>query len=143
MNTVIQLGKSFELPKDARETAILVVGAYYSSGYEIYAHERLAKLTGLTWRQIDFIKTGRKPEGEDRLSATCEVAYDVAVELLQGSGRKGRLSDEMWDKAVAAFGKKGALVLCHYIGYYAYACIMMNGAGVGLPKGENIKEPEV
>ncbi|KIW07217.1 hypothetical protein, variant 3 [Verruconis gallopava] len=121
----------------------MVVGAYYNSGYEIYAHERLAKLAGLTWRQIDFIKIGKKPSGEDELSESCSIAYDVAIELLEGSGRRGRLSDEMWDKAVEAFGKRGALCLAHYIGYYAYACMLMNAAGVGLPQSESIKKVEI
>lgn len=73
--------------------AILVTGVYYSSTYEIYAHERLAKLAGLTWRQIDFIKAGSKPpaDGVDALDEQCSVAYDIAIEMLRGSGSKGGL----------------------------------------------------
>lgn len=98
-------------------------------------------MAGVPQRQIDLIKTGRKPEAE--LREECRVAVEVAVEMMEGSGRRGRLSDEMWNKAVGAFGEKGALVLSHYVGYYAYACLMMNAAGVGLPEGESIKEPVV
>jgi hypothetical protein len=63
--------------------------------------------------------------------------------MLEGSGRRGRLRDEVWERAVGAFGKEGALGLVHYVGYYAYACLLMNGAGVGMPEGERVRESEL
>ena len=77
------------------------------------------------------------------MDEACSVAYDVAIEMMEGSGRRGRLSDEVWGAAERCFGKEGALGLVHYVGYYAYACLLMNGAGVGMPEGESVKKVEL
>lgn len=71
------------------------------------------------------------------------VAYDFAWECLEGSGRRGRLNDEIWGKAAGLWGKKATLALLHYVGVYAYTCILLNGAGVQVPEGESIKKPLV
>lgn len=63
--------------------------------------------------------------------------------MLEGSGRRGRLSDGIWGRAEGCFGKEGALGLVHYVGYYAYACLLMNGAGVGMPEGESVRPSEL
>jgi 4-carboxymuconolactone decarboxylase len=129
---VLELGKISDLPADARETAILAVGAHYRADYEIYAHERLAVGTGLTKPQIDAIKTGIKPPD---LNEGCNAAFDATEELMK---KPGPLGDENWNRAVKAFGKKGALTLVHYVGFYAYTCLLLNGCAIKVPEGEKI-----
>ena len=135
------LGKIPGLPKHAREVAVVTVGVYYESVYEIYAHETIANGEGITWRQLSYLKMGHKPpaDGPDALDEHCSVAFDVANEMLRGSGSKGRLRDDVYNRAVELFGTEATLGLIHYVGYYSWACLLMNGAGIGLPKGESIK----
>ncbi|GAB7354787.1 hypothetical protein MBLNU459_g5183t1 [Dothideomycetes sp. NU459] len=134
LHIVTELGKLPGLPPNARETAILATGSYFQAVYEIYAHERVAVAnTDLNQEQVDMIKNGKKPDG---LDDQCSVAFDVAIQL---SRTPGPLSGEHWDKAEKVLGKQGTLALIHYVGYYAYTCILLNGCDVPVPDGEKIK----
>jgi len=121
------------LTPKARETVILATGSHYKAAYEIYAHERLAlKNTELTKEQINLIKNGQKPKDLDKGSS---VAFDAAIELV---AKPGPLKKESWDAVVKELGRKDALALVHFVGMYAYTCILLNGCDVPLPEGENI-----
>jgi 4-carboxymuconolactone decarboxylase len=87
----------------------------------------------LTRGQIDSIKKGEKPTGEDKLDDRSELAFDAAIALATG---KGNLLDGMFNKLVPAFDKTGALVLINYVGVYAYTCILLNGAAMPIPFSE-------
>lgn len=129
-----ELAKIPGLPQNARETAILATGSHYKAVYEIYAHERVAVAnTDLNQEQVDMIKTGKKPTDLDE---KCSAAFDVAIELVT---KPGPLSKENWEKAEKALGKQGTLALIHYVGYYAYTCILLNACDVPVPDGEKIK----
>lgn len=52
--------------------------------------------------------------------------------------KPGPLKKESWDAVVKELGRKGALALVHFVGMYAYTCILLNGCDVPLPEGENI-----
>jgi hypothetical protein len=132
VNVVLALSKVPDLPKSAREVAILAVGSKYKAIYEIYAHERVAATTGLSKVQIDAIKNGEKPGDLDE---GCSVAFDVAMELVD---KPGPLSDRNWKRAVEQFGRRGASVLAHYVGYYMYTCCLLNAFDIPLPEGERI-----
>lgn len=69
------------LPKPIREVAILATGACFNSRYELYAHEHVAKSTGLSPAKIAAISAGQRPSD---LSAEEAVAYDVATALAGG-----------------------------------------------------------
>lgn len=45
----------------------------------------------------------------------------------------------MRDWAVGVLGKEGAVALVHFVGYYSYAAVFLNGFDVPLPEGERIK----
>src|ERR1700753_1691345 len=47
------------LPPGVREIAILVTGSHFKSGYELYAHVRVAELKGLTDDKIATIVAGQ------------------------------------------------------------------------------------
>ncbi|KAK5115055.1 hypothetical protein LTR62_001752 [Meristemomyces frigidus] len=115
----------------ARETAILATGSVYKAGYELYAHSRVAEQsTELKKEQIEAICAGRKPDG---LSEECEVALDVAKYL---AGTPGPLPKELWGKSVKLLGKDGTIKLVHYVGIYAYTCMMLNAMDAPVPEAE-------
>ncbi|CZR58871.1 uncharacterized protein PAC_08763 [Phialocephala subalpina] len=123
------------LPGTAREVVILATGAHYKGVYETYAHERVAlKTTDLTKEQIKMIKSGEKPKD---LGKGESVAFDATMELV---GKPGPLAKERWDEVVKEFGEQGALALVHYVGLYAYTCILLNGCDVSLPEDEKLLE---
>ncbi|KAK5118652.1 hypothetical protein LTR85_008117 [Meristemomyces frigidus] len=117
------------LPAEAKETAILSTGAHFKAAYELYAHGNIAvKTTDLPQEQVEQICDGKKPEG---LNEACSTAYDVAKYL---SGTPGPLPQEMWDRSVKALGRDGTLGLAHYVGMYAYTCIILNAMDAPVPK---------
>lgn len=121
------------LSKPAREVAILVTGHAWQAEYETYAHERVAEGM-LSREQIDAVKVGMKPEG---LPEDCDVAFDVTQELCKVG--KGRLGDQHWERAERVLGKTGALALVHFVGFYSYTAVLINGCDVTLPDGESVR----
>jgi 4-carboxymuconolactone decarboxylase len=100
----------------------------------IYAHERIAaNHTSLTAGQIQEIKAGKKPLG---LGDAESVAYDVTMKLVSCIKP---LSDGAWERAVKTLGREGAVGLVHFVGFYAYTAVLLNGFDVPLPEGELIK----
>lgn len=119
------------IPNDAKETAILVIGARFETRYELYAHTLLAiKQAGMTAQQVDSIRVGKKPDG---LSTPASVAYDASYHL---ANKPGALPQDLYDACVRVLGKEGTLLMVHYAGLYAYMCILMNAVDTPLPPGE-------
>lgn len=125
------ISKTLKISPAAKETAILGVGSVFQAKYELYAHTRLAQKTALSDKQIDLIKQGKKPEGDDKLDEECEIAFDVSTQL---AGKSGPLSDEVWSRANNKFGREQSLALIHLCGYYAHTCFLLNGAAVPVPE---------
>lgn len=127
------VGQIKDLPPAAKETVILATGSHFKGVYETYAHERVAlKTTDLTKEQINQIKVGKKPQD---LDAKASVAFDAAIKL---ASNPGPLKKESWDNLVEKLGEQGALAVVHYVGLYAYTCVLLNGCDVQLPQGERI-----
>lgn len=98
------------LPKDAREVAILTVGARHRAPYELYAHINFAQQkVGMSKDVVESISKGKKPSG---LSDECNLAFDVASYL---SGQPGPLPQDLWDRSMNTFGKQGTVALIHYV----------------------------
>ena len=125
-----ELGRLSALPEHAREVAILATGSVFDSRYELYAHERLAAAKGVSEAQIESVKVGKKPTGENALDEHCELAFDVALELTE---KRGVLGQESWERATRAFGREGVLVLIHYVALYSYTCILLNAVDEPVP----------
>lgn len=136
MQLVYSIGE-LPLPADAKETAILACGGHFQAAYELYAHEAVATGAGvLSKEQIHAIKQDEKPKD---LNESCSLAFDVAKQLC---GTPGPLPQEHWDKCVKAFGKEGTLALVHYVGLYAYICILLNAADAPVPERTNERTTE-
>ncbi len=121
------LSSSPSLPKPVREVAILVTGAKFHSGYEIYAHVLVAGLHGLPDEKVATIVAGQRPVD---LSREESVAYDVASALVGG----GVLPELCYKQAVAAFGEQGAAELIYLVGLYCMVSVTLNGFDVPVPE---------
>lgn len=115
------------LPKPVREVAILVTGARFHSGYELYAHVLMAELRGLDDDTIATIVAGQRPT---TLSPDEAVAYDVTSSLLRG----GILPELLYQKATEHFGKAGCAELIYLVGLYCMVSVTLNGFDVPVPE---------
>lgn len=117
------------LPSDARETAIMTVGGHFQARYETHSHLPQAVDSGLSPEQAEILQTGdRKPDG---LNEQCDIAYDVGQHLVS---MKGPLPQHLWDRSVETLGKDGSVALLHYIGFYCYVCVALNGVDAPIPE---------
>jgi 4-carboxymuconolactone decarboxylase len=114
------------LPKPVREVAILVTGAKFHSGYELYAHVLVAELRGLDDDTIATIVAGQRPAN---LKDDEGVAYDVASSLVRG----GVLPELVYKKAIEHFGQDGAAELIYLVGLYCMVSVTLNGFDVPIP----------
>ncbi|KAK3075533.1 hypothetical protein LTR53_001063 [Teratosphaeriaceae sp. CCFEE 6253] len=106
-----KLAELLGLSPEAREAAILAVGAVFQSPWELYAHGEIAvKATALTEQQVHLLAQGRKPDG---LGADAEAAFEIATHLAR---KLGALPQSLWDQGVKALGKEGMIALLHYGG---------------------------
>jgi len=115
------------LPKPVREVAILVTGARYDAAYELYAHVRVAELTGLSDAKISTISAGQRPAD---LTEEESVAYDTAFALVNG----GTLPEPCYNRAVEKFGVDGAAEFIYLVGVYGLVSIILNGFDVPVPE---------
>lgn len=121
------LSLSPTLPKPVREVAILVTGATFHSGYELYAHVLMAELRGLDDETITTVVAGQRPT---TLSEDEATAYDVTTSLLRG----GVLPELVYKKAVERFGQDGAAELIYLVGLYCMVSVTLNGFDVPIPE---------
>jgi 4-carboxymuconolactone decarboxylase len=115
------------LPKPVREVAILVAGAKFKAGYQIYAHVLVAELRGLSDDKIATIIAGHRPED---LTHDEAIAYDTASTLVSG----GVLPELSYKRAVSAFGEQGAAELINLVGLYCLVAVTLNGFDVPVPE---------
>jgi alkylhydroperoxidase family enzyme len=119
-----------KLPKPLREIAILVTGAHFHCGYELYAHVLIAELRGLKEATLGTIVAGQRPSDLDEDQST---AYDVASSLARG----GVLPKIVYDKAVRQFGKEGTAELIYLVGLYCMVSVTLNGFSVPIPEHDD------
>ncbi len=121
----IALAKHSTLPKTAKEIAILV-GTRHKAQYEIYAHERVAALAGLSAQKIASVCAGQRPTD---LTEPESVAYDVAAALLPG----GSLPESCYRASIASFGERGTAELVFLVANYALVSILLNAYDIPVP----------
>ena len=117
------------LPDPIRQIAILVVGARFDAGYELYAHIAVAEKQGMTDDRLSTLCAGSRPAD---LSVEEGCAYDVAYALTGG----GVLPRPSYDRAVALFGQHGANELIYLVGLYCMVSMTLNGFNVPVPERE-------
>ncbi|MGF7036821.1 carboxymuconolactone decarboxylase family protein [Mucilaginibacter lappiensis] len=122
----IALSTNSTLPKIVREVAILVVGARFTARYEIYAHEKIARLLGMSEHKIAAINAGQRP---DDLTEEESLAHDVASVLTKGA----QLPESLYGLAKNKFGDNGLAELIHLIGCYCLISVLLNAYDIPVP----------
>jgi 4-carboxymuconolactone decarboxylase len=108
------------------QIAIMVVGTRFKAAYEIYAHDAICKIDGMTEQFISTLVSGSRPHGMTDDEAT---AYDVAYALSNG----GILPEPTYQRALALFGQKGVHELISLVGLYCMVSVTLNGFNVPVP----------
>jgi 4-carboxymuconolactone decarboxylase len=116
------------LPPQVSELAILVTAAFWRAPFEWYAHAPLALKAGFDPQVVEAIRTGTTPHLPREDQAT---AYALARELTETH----RVSDETYDRAVAALGLPAVVELVGLLGYYTLIAMTINAFEVPLPPG--------
>jgi alkylhydroperoxidase family enzyme len=117
------------LPDNARQIAILVVGARYNAAYELYAHVAVAEREGMSQVRLAALVAGQKPTD---LTAQEKVAFDFAYAVSRG----GVLPEPLYRLAVDTFGQHGTNELIYLVGLYALVSTTLNGFNVPVPERE-------
>jgi 4-carboxymuconolactone decarboxylase len=127
------LSSQSTLPEPIRQIAILVTGARFRAGYEIYAHVLVARQDGLPEDKLGTIVAGQRPPDLTREEG---IAYDVAAALNAG----GVLPETTYQAARAAFGHQGASELIYLVGLYCLVSVTLNGFDVQIPEDPNYEQ---
>ncbi len=117
------------IPPTLRELAILMVAAKWKTQYEWWAHERISREEGLDEHLIQSLKEEVRPHLEN---PAAEVVYDFTRELID----RRRVSDRLYDKAVATLGEAGVVELVMLVGYYTLVSMTLNVFEVPVPAAE-------
>lgn len=118
------------LPDPCRQIAILVTGAHFHAGYEIYAHVAVAQGDGLPDGTIAVIVAGQRPSSLPHEQA---LAYDTAAALCRG----GVLPALNYKLALQAFGAGGVAELIYLVGLYCLVSVTLNGFDVSVPEASS------
>ncbi|HJS73528.1 MAG TPA: carboxymuconolactone decarboxylase family protein, partial [Vicinamibacteria bacterium] len=122
------------VPKRLNEMAILMTARFWSSQYEWYAHEKLAREAGLGAEVIADLHAGRRPA---RLKPDEAVVYDFCAELRD----RRRVSDGTFAAAVNLLGEKGVVDLIANMAYYDLVSMVLNVDRYPLPEGAELPFP--
>ena len=123
------IGTEAKLPPLVRETAILTVGARFNARYELYAHEIMGAVAGLTAAQIATLAAGGRAAD---LSDEAGIAHDVARALADGR----ILPASTYDRATALLGPDGVGELVFLVGGYALIAMVLNAFDMPVPEVE-------
>ncbi|MBT3644305.1 MAG: carboxymuconolactone decarboxylase family protein [Gammaproteobacteria bacterium] len=111
------------------ELAILVTAAHWQAAFEWWAHEPMARDAGLNDSIIKAIKHRQPLHLSDPLD---QMAWEIASALQHNQ----RLTAELYQRAVAGFGRPGVIELISLCGYYTTVAMTLNALDIQLPTGE-------
>ncbi len=99
------------LPPRLSELAILITARQWTAQYEWFAHYPLALKAGLDPKVAADIAAGKRP---DNMKDDEAALYDLATALY----RDKKVSDPIYQAALAKFGERGIMDIIGIIGYY-------------------------
>jgi 4-carboxymuconolactone decarboxylase len=120
------------LPRRVFECAVLLVARAYDQAFEWEHHRPLAIAQGVGAEVVAAIETGREPKWEQPAD---RAAARVVGQLLD----HGRVDDDAYADAHAAFGEEGVVELVVTVGYYITLALAMNVAGTPAPGGTTLQ----
>lgn len=123
------IGTEARLPANVREVAILTTGARFNARYEIYAHEIMAGVAGLSASEIATLAAGGRPAD---LGPEEAIAHDVADALARGH----ILPASTYARATALLGRDGVGELTFLIGGYCLISMVLNSFDAPVPDAE-------
>lgn len=126
LGTAVRYETSFTARE--REIAILTVAARLDSGFEWWAHERIARAAGLSDEDLGALASGdfvRRPDADPS-----EVAVQQAAHLL---AHREPWDDERYAGLVEVLGQQRLLELVVLVGYYGTLALMLEVFDVGAP----------
>lgn len=123
------IGTEARLPAKVREVAILTVGARFNARYEIYAHEVMGAIAGLSAAQIATLASGERPVD---LGPEETIAHDVAAALVRGH----ILPASTYARAVDLLGLDGVGELSFLIGGYCLISMALNCFDAAVPDAD-------
>lgn len=126
LNFLRALDNHAHLAKTVREVAILTVGAAFGSRFELYAHEIMAKVFGLSPAVIATLAASGRPK---ELSEEEGVAHDVAYALVNGR----IVPDSTYRYALQLLGQDGVGELLFLIAGYSLIAMILNGFDMPAP----------
>jgi 4-carboxymuconolactone decarboxylase len=113
-----------DMPRKYAELAILCTARVWGTAYEWQAHAPEAARQGVPAAVIEAIRQDREPAFDDPDMA---LVYRFAMTAHRG---RGAVPDELFEAAVARFGRKAVVELTALLGYYALLAMTMNVFGV-------------
>lgn len=116
------------LPPALSEIVILAVARYWGSEFEWHAHKQIAIDAGVPPTMIESIRTHQVPDWETPEQAT---VHEFSKSLLESQ----RVSDDLFERAIAALGQDGVVDLVGILGYYSLISMTINVFDVPLPAG--------
>ncbi|SEV88331.1 hypothetical protein SAMN05428988_0095 [Chitinophaga sp. YR573] len=115
------------LPKTVREVAILTIGGAFGSRFELYAHEIMGAVFGLSAGIIASLAAGGRPEGLNEEQA---IAHDVASALVKGHV----VPASTYNQAVKVLGRNETGELIFLISGYCLIATVLNGFDMPAPE---------
>ena len=107
------------LPPILSELGILVTARCWSAEYEWFAHKRIALEAGLDPDIVEAIRQRKRPAFDDEKQ---EIVHDFALALHTDK----KVSQALYDKAVATLGTDAVVDLVAVLGYYGFVSMTLN-----------------
>ncbi len=116
------------------ELAILITARHWDQQVEWAIHAPIALQEGIAADVIADLALRRRPQG---MSDDEALVFDFCIELHQTK----RVSDAVYDAALARFGEGGVVDLMGLNGYYTFLAMVMNAAQTALPVSPAVATP--
>jgi len=110
------------------ELAVLITAAQWGADYEFAVHAPEALKAGVPQAVIDTLRVGRTPEFDDDES---RLIYEFATTFYA----KHDVPDQLFEKAVARFGRRRVVELAGVLGYYSGLAMLLRIFRVAAPEG--------
>jgi 4-carboxymuconolactone decarboxylase len=100
------------------ELAVLITAAYWGADYEFDVHAPEALKAGIAQPVIDALREGKAPPLEDDDS---RLVYEFATVFYA----KRDVPDQLFQNAVARFGRRRVVELAGVLGYYSGLAMLL------------------